>query len=154
VLLLPQFGELDFYNQYDFAVAWDHPKNLNLAKSNPHIAKRYQWEDDRAHDGQVAHFFALVGSDTLWPGPHAVKSDVLERNLDRAAIVVQRKRSVHWMNPSDIMVRDSGDYDTDGGQVHFMTASGRISLFVGDGMIHQHVNDFTLDILKVRKAGD
>ncbi len=149
VLLLPYFEEDDFYRQYNFKVLWNHPDNVELAARYPQIAMRYQ-SGDRVRSPLETHFFAVTGSNTLWPGSISIDKGVLAQNMDKVAVVLGTENGHHWMEPHDIRIDVAPLDPSPTSDMMFLTAEGVVGQYDGRSAQYFRVIDFTHELITVR----
>jgi hypothetical protein len=105
VLILPQLGEQNLFDEYDFDEPWDGPNNRRLARRMP---RDYRCPDVAPDDDmETTSYLAVVGANTMWPvSGQRVESDVTD-GLDNTILLVEAPHAgIHWMEPRDLRVQD------------------------------------------------
>jgi prepilin-type processing-associated H-X9-DG protein len=104
VLILPYLQHQALYEQYDFDEPWNGPNNSKLASKLefPIFACPSNGQD------QQAHFLAVVGPDTDWPGDHALDIDQITDGLANTIAVVEiAAPGVPWADPRDLTFEEA-----------------------------------------------
>lgn len=102
VLILPQLGEQKLYEQYSFDEPWDGPNNRRLTAKMPDVfrcpvdVKRPEWNTS---------YVAVVGSETIWPGPEGCRLKQVKDGLSNTLLLAETVDSgIGWMQPVDLNV--------------------------------------------------
>lgn len=104
VLLLPYLEHQALYDEYDFAESWDGAKNRKLAARMPRI---YAFHGDERPDNTTTNYLAVIGPETVWPGPSTVtERDVSDGSGTTILLVENWGAGVHWMEPRDLRFAD------------------------------------------------
>jgi hypothetical protein len=105
VLILNEFCEVSLYCRYDFSEPWDGPNNRQLASYTPSVYRCPVHSG--GHDGGETAYVAVVGPDTLWPGPEGRKrSEITDDLANTIAVVEAPDAGIHWMEPRDLTVAE------------------------------------------------
>jgi hypothetical protein len=99
VLILPYIGGSDLFNRYSMDEPWNGPHNRTLAGDMP---KLYAFHGTH-FPTTVANYLAVVGNETMWPGP--VGRKLHEITADRSSVIHVAENQglgVHWMEPRDL----------------------------------------------------
>jgi prepilin-type processing-associated H-X9-DG protein len=114
--VLPYFGHLNLYRQYDFNAPWNDPKNAALS-----LAQRRRrehgtgfacpsdpsWDRDNAVS-DFTSYFAVVGPQAAWRGSTAVKLSDLPHGGERMILLVESAdRAVNWKEPKDLSYEEA-----------------------------------------------
>lgn len=101
VLILPCLEEQQIYEDYDFNEPWDGPNNRKLA-ARWRTPKVFQCPDNPTEDGTTA-YLAVVGPNTMWPGPQSRKmKDITDEFSKTIHLVEAPDAGIHWMEPRDL----------------------------------------------------
>jgi uncharacterized protein DUF1559 len=102
VLILPFLEEQALYDQYDFSEPWDGPNNRSLAAQAPAC---YSCPDALPNKPLEAHYLAIVGPRTAWPGDKSSMFKDFKDGTDNVLVVVEVQNSgISWMEPRDLDV--------------------------------------------------
>src|SRR5687768_16011634 len=102
VLILPQFGRKDLYDQYKFYEPWDGPNNRLLG---PALKRVYSCPSDNTKQPTETNYVAIVDPGTAWPGVKAMTySDFKDGTASVLHVVEVHNSGIHWMEPRDLHV--------------------------------------------------
>ena len=129
-LLLPYLGFEDIYNRYDFAEAWDSPKNLLVSRDvSEQVAPLFQCPNDRTGQGEWTSFLALRTNGAQTPDRLAVTED---RTLRIIPVIFEIHGSkIRWMEPKDLPAEAA-----ETGLVHENPESGVVNFLGIDGQVY------------------
>ncbi|PQO31756.1 DUF1559 domain-containing protein [Blastopirellula marina] len=128
VLVLPQLGHQDIYNQYDQSKPWDSPENLALSKSTPDALVNPLIKNST---GGLTPFVAVVGPNTVLSTEKSHRFIDLRDGLANTAIFIEDlNHPVIWSQPTDLspeelLARASFEDNVHGG-TQFAIADGHI----------------------------
>jgi hypothetical protein len=100
VLILPNLGYKDLYDEYDFSQPWNGPKNAKLAERRPNIylcpTNPINYQGERTD----TNYAAVTGQGTAWNKNIAPGS---AENADKMLLLVEvGKSGICWMEPRDV----------------------------------------------------
>jgi hypothetical protein len=116
VLILPQLGFADLYQEYEFDHPWNAPRNTRLATA--YMDKLWAYTARRFDDGPTVYsdFVAVTGEDTVWCAESGVTFSEIQPIASNLILAVQVKNcALHWMEPRDITLDElanSGKHGT------------------------------------------
>jgi hypothetical protein len=97
VLILPQLGEIELYEQYRFSEPWDGPNNRLLLARRPAV-----YEDAAVADGATG-VVAVVGNHCLFQGSDPLQhADVT--NGEALIVVDGPAENIPWLKPQDVEI--------------------------------------------------
>jgi hypothetical protein len=100
VLLLPYLGQVELYNDYNFAEPWDGPNNKGLLTRRPGV---FAFPGDDADGGTVTNYLAVVGAETFWPGAKSTNIKDIKDGYHLTIVVVENEGSgIRWTEPRDL----------------------------------------------------
>jgi prepilin-type processing-associated H-X9-DG protein len=109
VLILPFLDDPQatlLYEQYDFDEPWDGPHNRRLAEQPPFV---FQCPSNESTAG-AAHYVAVVGDTTMWPGAGTVAIGTLaegDGTSGTIAVVETTGADISWMEPRDVTLEEA-----------------------------------------------
>jgi type II secretory pathway pseudopilin PulG len=99
VLILPQLGRQDLYEQYDFDEPWNSSANAHLADKIPAV---YLCLTDSDLASNTTSYVAAVGPDRMFPGADARKFNEVTDGLSNTIAVMEYSDSgIGWLEPRD-----------------------------------------------------
>ncbi|MBN9118010.1 MAG: DUF1559 domain-containing protein [Planctomycetes bacterium] len=99
VLILPFIEGHELFKRYRFDEPWDGPNNSRLANQMP---KTLAYSG--AGQTTTTNYLAVVGKETMWPGPTGRnRSDIKDALNETILIVENNGLGVHWMEPRDLV---------------------------------------------------
>jgi hypothetical protein len=100
VLILPHIEEEPLFKEYRFDEPWDGPNNRTLAARMP---KLYAFSGTQ-FPTVTTNYLAVVGPETMWPGPEGRKRDEIKDGASSTILLVENNGlGVHWMEPRDLV---------------------------------------------------
>lgn len=101
VLILPYLEQKDVYNAYRFDEPWDGPNNRKLADK---VGSLYLRAGLDPATRQTTSFVAVVGPETVFPGPKARKRSEIGDGLANTLLFVEiPDGDIPWMAPRDLL---------------------------------------------------
>lgn len=98
VMILPQLGRHDLYDQYDFSEPWDSPVNLHLVQQMPSV---FQAPSSRSLPMGYTNYVVFTGKSTLFPPSGSVtSSDVLDDHATVLAVAESYGPGWQWTDPN------------------------------------------------------
>lgn len=153
VLILPYLEHGELFKEYDFAEPWDGPKNRRLAERMP---KLYAFHGDERPGNTTANYLAVVGPETVWPGPSTVSSDAVTDGLGVTILIVENQGAgVHWMEPRDLSLADMNFAVNSPGGVNSKYSDPAVAML--DGSLHRlgrYLSPETLRALLTIRGGE
>jgi len=99
VLILPQLGRQDLYDQYDFDEPWNSSANAHLADQMP---LEYKCPTDSHETSNTTSFVAAAGAEQMFPGANARTFDEVTDGLSNTIAVMEYSDSqINWLEPRD-----------------------------------------------------
>ena len=99
VLLLPDLGYPDLYDQYCFDEPWNGPRNRQLLERMPDV---YGCPADRDRPAENTNYFAIVGPQTAWPEQYALRLEhVTDGTANTACLLEGVDAGIAWLEPRD-----------------------------------------------------
>jgi len=112
VAILPFLEHQDLYDEYHFDEPWNGPNNSRLIERMP---LEFGCPGDSGKPKGNANYVAIIGSQTCWPGPFALKrSDIIDASSQTIQLMEIDHSDIAWLEPRDITLRDLIPLDTDG----------------------------------------
>jgi prepilin-type N-terminal cleavage/methylation domain-containing protein len=100
VLILPQLGYRQLYDQYDLEEPWDGPHNIKLLDQMP---REFRLDGADRLPPYHTGYYAVVGPETAWPGARGRKLSEVTDGEDATALLVEcESRVVPWTSPTDL----------------------------------------------------
>jgi hypothetical protein len=138
VLILPQLGEADLYQQFHLDEPWDSPHNLALL---PRIPKVYRPSAPNRLPPGHTHYQVFVGPGTPFAvaeGPHRKRE--FPNGLSAALLVTEGAESVPWTKPEDLRYSPGEPLPplgiTSGPERPIWWAQGGFAYAYADGLVH------------------
>ncbi len=98
VLVLPQLGHDQLYQQYHFDEPWNGPRNRLLLGKMPLV-----FRCPVVKSKELTNYVAVVGPQTVWPEQYACKiSDLIDGPDDTIQLVELPKSDIAWLEPRDL----------------------------------------------------
>ncbi|MFT5523262.1 MAG: hypothetical protein ACI9G1_000543 [Pirellulaceae bacterium] len=108
VLILPELGWSQLYDQYDFDEPWNGPSNLKLADKMPGIFSAAQCSSHFANSSRQTAYVAVVGPRASWTTGQAIKFGNITDEHERTILLVEMpERPVNWMEPIDVSAAEA-----------------------------------------------
>ena len=142
-MILPHLGQGDLLKRYDFAFAWDDPRNAAVASTPLDV---YQSHRDPSRLANRTSYVVVRGPDTVFPGAMALPISSMARGTANTVMIVEiRNSDIAWAEPRDL---DINAISTDPGAPNSINlAAGALVLF-GDGSTRVLPRETTLEELK------
>lgn len=105
VNLLPYLEHDDIHQGYDFAVEWDAPANLPVARQLvPEYSCPSVPEESRHRDGlRFTSYVLAVGEDTIWPAAGPLAYDDINDGGSHTLLVIEAcGQHIVWTEPRDM----------------------------------------------------
>jgi hypothetical protein len=119
-LILPYLGWEDTYDQYRFDEPWNGPNNRKLASSYLHP---FMCLSNANSTPGGTNYVAVVGPQTVWPGPDSVSLDDVKDKPETTILLVEIEDSdISWAEPRDVSF---AEICGDGSQAGAAPALGR-----------------------------
>jgi prepilin-type N-terminal cleavage/methylation domain-containing protein len=100
VLILPQLGYQQLYDQYDLGEPWNGPNNIRLFDQMP---REYRMDGAGRMPPYHTGYYAVTGPETAWPGDVCRNMDEMTDEDELTALLVEcESHVVPWMSPSDL----------------------------------------------------
>jgi hypothetical protein len=100
VLLLPQLGHAELFAQYRFDEPWNGPHNRKLLDQMPEV---YGCPADRDRDKGLTNYFALVGTQTMWPEQYATAyRQIRDGTSSTVCLIESVDEGIAWLEPRDL----------------------------------------------------
>jgi hypothetical protein len=101
VLILPYLEQEALHDAYDFNEPWDGSNNAKLAEQR---APLYLFRcPSEFPDRTRSNYVAVVGPNTMWPGPEGVSLDDIPDGAANTILVIEWPGAdIHWMEPRDV----------------------------------------------------
>ncbi len=100
VLILPQLGQEELYQAYDFTEPWNGTHNRKL---HDRIVDVYRCPKNKQSDSTVTTYVAVVGDETMWPeGKRVTFSDIHDGETSTIFIIEISNSDIHGMEPRDL----------------------------------------------------
>ncbi|MBS0265492.1 MAG: DUF1559 domain-containing protein [Planctomycetes bacterium] len=154
VLILPQLGRDDLYQQYKFDEPWDGPNNSRLLSQMPQV---YACPNQgNTPGGTTTAYAAPFGEKCIFRGSTPVKfSDISDGTSNTILVGEASGAGIPWMKPDDIDIKlHSTLGDPQGFSSHH---TGGINILMGDGAVRflsQNTQQSTVDSLFSRNGGE
>lgn len=104
VLLLPDLGYTDLYDQYRFDEPWNGPHNRQLLAQMPAV---YGCPVDGKRAQGITNYFAIVGPQTAWPEHCALSlKHVADGTSNTASLIESVDAGIAWLEPRDLNYAD------------------------------------------------
>lgn len=104
VLILPQMGQQDLYQQIHLNERWDSPHNKQYHNRRPYLFGHPLVRDTVAGE---AHILAVVGRDTIWPEQYSATTASCERGTSNTGMLTEYSGGeINWMEPRDLSRKD------------------------------------------------
>ncbi len=139
-LLLPFLGEKELYDAYDFHEPWDGPHNRKLAER---VVEVYRCPDsDQGRPGRT-NVVAIVGSQTMWPGPECVSLAHIPHGTSATILLMELVESdIGWTEPRDVVLRELlPAYSTQLGTRWAASGRNMVHVVMCDGSIRRLENN-------------
>lgn len=112
VMILPELGRNDLYQQYDFNATWDSAQNIAVTMQMPSEYNSYGAEQTLGMN--TTHICAVVGKQTMFPYAKSVSRDQITDSHDTVLSIVEVQGiGFDWTDPRE-------DYDIDTPQGTFV----------------------------------
>lgn len=100
VLILPQLGEQELYDEYKFDQPWDGPDNSKLLERRPSV---YLCPEEEFAGASTTSYAAVVGATAAWRGSEPTKRTKMKDDPAQSVLLVQATQSEFpWLAPKDI----------------------------------------------------
>ncbi len=110
VLILPYLGRKDLYDAYHLDEPWDGPNNRKLRDL---IGDVYACPADQGSPTWRTNYVAVVGSQTAWPGPHAIRvGEIIDGCSNTFQVIELPDSDICWMEPRDVVLTDVIPWNT------------------------------------------
>jgi hypothetical protein len=104
VLLLPDLGYADLYDQYRFDELWNGPHNRQLLARMPAV---YGCPADQQRAAENTNYFAIVGPQTAWPEYCALSiGHVTDGTANTVSLIESVDAGIAWLEPRDMNYAD------------------------------------------------
>ena len=138
VLILPQLGETELYDQFDLTKAWDDPANQDISDSMVKVF-RSPLDDEVEENG--TSYVGIVGRNTMFlTGTGRKASSVTDGAFNTIAVLEVKGFPGSWAAPIDPTLNQFSGVAIVGegeGQLHPAQANGSILVGYADGMVRQ-----------------
>jgi len=138
VLILPYLNRGDLYEKYHFDEPWNGPHNIQLIDQMPDV---FGCPADQERDLGKTSYFAIVGSQTMWPGPRTPTYEEITTEGDGTSntfmILESTPTDVAWTEPRDITMQELFPNDDDIGPRFASRHDRVIQVVMGDGAVRQ-----------------
>lgn len=130
-------GHDGFYRRYSFALSWDSAENRPLLHDSSGDFMACP-SDHHAATSRATSYVAVVGEETMWPGPRGRTREELEGNEDRILVIEIPRTDIAWMEPRDITLDEAirmysewdGFRDANHRRgLHYLTLDGKVHSF-------------------------
>ncbi len=133
VQILPFLGRQDLYDAYDFDEPWDSPNNRLLIDQMPDV---FACPCGAGRATGKTSYVAVVGSQTVWPGARAMRSDYLagRDGLSNTILLIEIANSdIGWTEPRDVRLNEIVPPDGDDVGTRFTSGhSGIVNILYCD----------------------
>jgi prepilin-type processing-associated H-X9-DG protein len=105
VLLLPEIGYENWYQQFRLDEPWNSPHNLALAKrpSDDHAGTLYRCHTDVGAGEDDTSYVLIVGPGTAFEADHKTRLEEIRDGASHTLIAGEMSGSgIHWMEPRDL----------------------------------------------------
>jgi len=105
VLILPYMEQKAVYDQYDFSVPWDDPKNSKLAMQpgGVPLVHQFQCPGGDLEGTPLTNYLAVVGPQTMWPEDRCIRlTRKSGSRVDTIHLIEVADSDIHWMEPRDL----------------------------------------------------
>lgn len=137
VLILPQLGRNDLYQQYNFNQPWDSPTNMTLLTRMPEIYAAPG--DDTALTTFETSYLVIVGANTVFPpgGRVRTRNEITDGLSDTVLVVEATESGICWLEPKDLSANSMSYGINDGPSdcIRGKTNDGAMAAFA-DGKSH------------------
>lgn len=149
VLILPQLGRHDLYQQYNFEQPWDSPTNMSLLTRMPEVYAAPG--DDNALVTYETSYLVIVGANAAFPPGGRVRThNEFTDGLAETILVVEATESgICWLEPKDLSA-NSMNYGINAGPsdcIRGKTNDGAMAAFA-DGKAHFLPADLPLETVE------
>ncbi len=104
VLLLPDLGYAELYDQYRFDQPWNGPHNRQLLARMPAV---YGCPADRERAAWITNYFAIVGPQTAWPEHCALSAKHVKDGTSNTVCLMESiDTGIAWLEPRDLNYAD------------------------------------------------
>ena len=150
--LLPHLDEhslwiQSLWNQYDYSVPWDGPRNskLLLASFCPGI---YSCLSDPDRASPTTNYVAVTGPGTAWPDGGGVRLEDIRDGASNTIIAVEVINSgIHWMEPRDLTLSDLAQGSRSDSRPRFSSAHAEPLALFADGSVRPIARDVPPEVL-------
>ena len=112
VMILPELGRNDLYQQYNFDVPWNDTRNVTVTMQMP--SEYNSFGADQALGVSTTQICAVVGKETMFPYAKSVSRDQITDPYDTLLSIVEvQGMGFDWTDPTQ-------DYDIDSPQGTFL----------------------------------
>lgn len=149
VLILPQMGHKDVYDQYRFDEPWDGPHNRLLQST---VVPIFGCPGGKTVAATDTDYVVVVGPGTVFPADHCTSLSQLGDGPANTLLVVEVHHSgIHWMEPRDLdFAQMPATINSKKGQgIRSQHPGGALAAFV-DGHVEFLPNDLPPEQLRAR----
>ncbi len=105
VLILPQLGYKNLYDQFEKDQPWNSNSNISLVTRMPPI---FKCPSDIEQVGNCSNYDLIVGPGTLFPPEGAMRSTSVRDGVDQTLLLVETTFPAIWTDPSVTLTTTTG----------------------------------------------
>ncbi len=127
VLILPQLGHQQLYDQIDLQQPWDSTANQQLAVQAP---REYVCAATVFAGATDTNYAVVSGEGYVFDGAKTCNMDSITDNLEDTILIIEIVGNTPWMQPADVSVNELASFHDRGG--HVGLASGEVKFMLSD----------------------